>query len=71
MNGSCKIPYRKFKFGQFAFSIKGCQLWNTLLTEIKLTSDLKSVTTKVSAGLKQTRAVATLSSMCSLTSEGY
>ena len=52
VNGNCEISYRRSKFGQSAFSIQGCQLWNTLPTEIKLIPDIKSFTTKVKCWLK-------------------
>lgn len=47
VNGNCKISYRRSKFGQSAFSIKACHLWNTLPTDIKLITDISSFTLKV------------------------
>lgn len=37
VNSSCKIPHCKSKFGQ-----SGCEIWNILLTENTLISDVKA-----------------------------
>ncbi len=53
VEGNCRIQYRRTTFGQSALSIKGCKLWNTLPTEIKSLTNLKTVTQKVKCWLKR------------------
>ena len=52
VNGNCSIQKCKSTFGQSAFSFRGSKLWNSLPTEIKLTTDLKTFSTKVKCWLK-------------------
>lgn len=52
VNDNCKILYLRSTFGQLAFSIKVRHLWNTLPTDIKLITDIRSFTLKVKVWLK-------------------
>lgn len=54
VNGNCKIPHRRSKFGQSALSIAGCQIY-TLTSGIKLIPGVKSFPTKANQMLAKSR----------------
>lgn len=52
VSGNCVTPAFKSQFGRSSFSYHGSQLWNSLPTDLKLQSDLKTFTRGLKKWLK-------------------